>query len=388
MYKVNGMLFDKIGFFDSKSNVSPGSIGGKIKRFRELRGWTQKELGLRAGFSESTADVRIAQYEKNKRVPKENVLKDIAYALEIDETALFDADLLNRYRMYHALFDIEDFHGLQPVKIGRSYYLVFSEYDTLTQKDVMKPEFQDFLEKWYEIKQKYLPNEEDSDEEKERKAKEYTLWRGGYPHNEAVENSEQLSYLRRIQRLQDEMDDLNAKMKNDEELYRLDESLKGIMDEVRSSCKPIKMESDFILRIKELVEQGVNINIYSPEALYEPNYEVMHLLSVRTEEILFDEHKKRLYAQLVCGIDDIQQFGIDISRKITSKDKVLFVTYSYRTEQYMYFQNLNKFWDDLIFIAERKNVWPDFRLQEYEERFLVNITGKNDVPFSKRLDES
>ena len=114
----------------------------------------------------------------------------------------------------------------------------------------------------------------------------------------------------------------------------------------------------------------------------------MHLLSVRTEEILFDEHKKRLYAQLVCGIDDIQQFGIDISRKITSKDKVLFVTYSYRTEQYMYFQNLNKFWDDLIFIAERKNVWPDFRLQEYEERFLVNITGKNDVPFSKRLDES
>lgn len=223
---------------------------------------------------------------------------------------------------------------------------------------------------------------------KERKAKEYTLWRGGYPHNEAVENSEQLSYLRRIQRLQDEMDDLNAKMKNDEELYRLDESLKGIMDEVRSSCKPIKMESDFILRIKELVEQGVNINIYSPEALYEPNYEVMHLLSVRTEEILFDEHKKRLYAQLVCGIDDIQQFGIDISRKITSKDKVLFVTYSYRTEQYMYFQNLNKFWDDLIFIAERKNVWPDFRLQEYEERFLVNITGKNDVPFSKRLDES
>ena len=88
MYKVNGMLFDKIGFFDSKSNVSPGSIGGKIKRFRELRGWTQKELGLRAGFSESTADVRIAQYEKNKRVPKENVLKDIAYALEIDETAL------------------------------------------------------------------------------------------------------------------------------------------------------------------------------------------------------------------------------------------------------------------------------------------------------------
>ena len=72
--------------YDSKPFVSPGSIGGKIKKYRELRGWTQKELGLRAGFAESSADVRIAQYEKNKRIPKENVLKDIAVALGIDET--------------------------------------------------------------------------------------------------------------------------------------------------------------------------------------------------------------------------------------------------------------------------------------------------------------
>ena len=37
--------------------ISPGSIGGKIKRIREHLGLSQKQLGLRCGFSESTADV-------------------------------------------------------------------------------------------------------------------------------------------------------------------------------------------------------------------------------------------------------------------------------------------------------------------------------------------
>ena len=85
------MAFDIMRLFEDDKYVSPGSIGGKIKKYRELRGWSQKELGLRCGFSASTADVRIAQYEKSKKIPRKKALKDIAAALEIDESALFDA---------------------------------------------------------------------------------------------------------------------------------------------------------------------------------------------------------------------------------------------------------------------------------------------------------
>ena len=42
--------------------ISPGSIGAKIKKIREYRGLTQKILGIRCGFSDATADVRIGQY--------------------------------------------------------------------------------------------------------------------------------------------------------------------------------------------------------------------------------------------------------------------------------------------------------------------------------------
>ena len=44
------------------------SVGSNIRHIRELRGLTQKELGLKCGFSASTADVRIRQYEADKMV--------------------------------------------------------------------------------------------------------------------------------------------------------------------------------------------------------------------------------------------------------------------------------------------------------------------------------
>ena len=39
------------------------AIGERIHYFRLLRGFTQKYLGKLLGFSDSQADVRIAQYE-------------------------------------------------------------------------------------------------------------------------------------------------------------------------------------------------------------------------------------------------------------------------------------------------------------------------------------
>ena len=51
------------------------AIGDRIKRIRNMRGLTQRELGTAIGFDESTADVRIAQYESGTRKSKEEILK-------------------------------------------------------------------------------------------------------------------------------------------------------------------------------------------------------------------------------------------------------------------------------------------------------------------------
>ena len=122
------MVFDFFDFFDKDDNISSGSLGAKIKRIRELRGLTQKQLGIRCGYSPSTADVRISQYEKNKKIPRKQAMKDIAQALQVDENVFYDADFSSYYALYHILFDLEDFHGLHPVKIDGKFYLEFSGY--------------------------------------------------------------------------------------------------------------------------------------------------------------------------------------------------------------------------------------------------------------------
>lgn len=59
------------------------TIGDKIKRIRNFRGLTQKELGIALGFPETNADVRTAQYESGTRTPKMELLSEIAKVLDV-----------------------------------------------------------------------------------------------------------------------------------------------------------------------------------------------------------------------------------------------------------------------------------------------------------------
>ena len=46
------------------------TLGEKIKKYRELRELTQRELGQKVGFSAGTEDSRIRKYEKNMMAPQ------------------------------------------------------------------------------------------------------------------------------------------------------------------------------------------------------------------------------------------------------------------------------------------------------------------------------
>ena len=63
------------------------AVGDRIKRVRNFRGMTMKELGMAVGFDEKSADVRIAQYENNSRKPKEELMRKIAAALDVSQAA-------------------------------------------------------------------------------------------------------------------------------------------------------------------------------------------------------------------------------------------------------------------------------------------------------------
>ena len=377
------MAFDISKLFDDESFVSPGSIGGKIKKYRELRGWSQKELGIRCGFSASSADVRIAQYEKNRKIPREKILKDIALALGLDEFALFDADLLPYHTMYHALFDIEDFHGLHPVKKPDGYYLEFSGATLLNPQGVLKSDYRSFLEEWYEARQRCMSTDTDTADERNARLKEYALWRGEYPQNIARETNERMLDEMKMHRLQAEMDVLNAKMKNDEELEKIDKALESVMPEVRSAYKPIHKESELIMIVKSMIDKGFDVKQFSPEEIFEIGTGPMHLLSMKTEEIINNDEARFSFAYFVCAMETIQQAGVHISRRITSRNNELFITYEYPESEYIYFHKLHEHWKDMLYIYERKDSWTEQELASLEKQFRTDITGENDVLFSE-----
>ena len=88
------------------------AIGERIHHFRLLRGFTQKYLGQQLGFSDSQADVRIAQYEKGSRSPKENYLNALADIFEVSPHALAVPDIDSYVGLMHTLFTLEDLYGL------------------------------------------------------------------------------------------------------------------------------------------------------------------------------------------------------------------------------------------------------------------------------------
>lgn len=84
------------------------AVGDRIKRVRNFRGMTMKELGMAVGFDEKSADVRVAQYENNSRKPKEELMQKIAAALDVSVAYLEDPTMNDAEGILHALFELDD----------------------------------------------------------------------------------------------------------------------------------------------------------------------------------------------------------------------------------------------------------------------------------------
>lgn len=58
-------------------------MGSRLKRVRERKNLTQAQLGILIGFNPVTAAVRINQYERNKKRPKEDILIRLENKLDV-----------------------------------------------------------------------------------------------------------------------------------------------------------------------------------------------------------------------------------------------------------------------------------------------------------------
>lgn len=102
------------------------AIGERIRFFRNKAGLTQKQLGLMVGFSETSAEVRIAQYESGCRSPKNDLIKKLSRIFNVSPDALCVPNI-DREQLLFTLFTLEDLYGFQICRSGSHLYLVLGD---------------------------------------------------------------------------------------------------------------------------------------------------------------------------------------------------------------------------------------------------------------------
>ena len=148
------------------------AVGDRIKRVRNFRKMTMKELGMAVGFDENTADVRIAQYENNSRKPKDELLKKIAAALDVNWRSLYDPVDYAAEDIMFSLFELEE------QRIGLRLLDVVDDTDTdFPEKRVgiafNYPLLDRFLTEWLQRRRELQAGEITSEE--------YTEWKLNWP---------------------------------------------------------------------------------------------------------------------------------------------------------------------------------------------------------------
>lgn len=180
------ILYDMI--IEKYKGCVPMTVGKRIKRIREFRKITQKELGLALGYPENSATVRIAQYEANTRIPKKETAIEIAKILQCNYVAIYDDDLDSVEQVMETLFWLDDscffkLFNFQKLYNSNEPWVFKASYNDYNYMQSFPPIgisisyglVNDFMREWL-TRQKELENKEISEEE-------YFDWKINWPHS-------------------------------------------------------------------------------------------------------------------------------------------------------------------------------------------------------------
>lgn len=178
------------------------SSGYLFRKFREIRGLTQKSLGEKVNLD----DVRIRQYELDIRSPKDDVLNDISEALDVNPEYFKDPEYPYEFEeVIRLLFKLEDSIpiGIRKVDINGTpvHSLVFLGHNIL--------KIDKTFEAWAEMQFKFMDNEITWEEYEDWKANWPDSLREDYVFDSS--NSSETTYEEYIEKVQKLDDDLARK---------------------------------------------------------------------------------------------------------------------------------------------------------------------------------
>lgn len=159
------------------------ATGKRIKLLRTRKDLTQKEFGERLGFKKKSEDVRVAQYESETRVPKEELTAQMAEILEVNPAAIKVPDIDTLTGIMHTFFALEDEYGLHITERNGEPALIF-DHDNPRYWNIT-----DMLEAWLRQSKRLESGEIDKEA--------YDDYRYNFPDSEAARTKELLKEARK-----------------------------------------------------------------------------------------------------------------------------------------------------------------------------------------------
>lgn len=144
----------------NKSDLAP-LYSRKIKKLREKRGLTQKELSELCGISESA----MRSYELGDRKPKREILERVARALQVRPEYLTAPEFGPKMEFFYTLLESNELFGYTITEINGQPAIVCGGMTAGIT-------FSNFLRDWNEMKQKL--------DAKEITREEYEDWKETY----------------------------------------------------------------------------------------------------------------------------------------------------------------------------------------------------------------
>lgn len=308
-------------------------LGNKIRKYRVLNDMSQKELGMKVGFSAATADSRMRKYESGAMAPKADIRSKIVEALDIDPEAISDIEISSFADIMYVLFELEEKYGLKIEKKDGKTSIVFDDSDKDLETLIS------FLTAW---KDKKDAISSDSDEEKRH---DYEVWKSHF--------------------VSDINDCYAKKEKAISDIYKKsvssykDSYSKTTSDVVRLLRKIV--ESGFTLSSRtKHISQGILANGFT--------FKVNELLSPPTDEA------KKLFAQFLAEYRYWEKLGAKTYTDMQMPDGSFSITYYVEVSSFSVIVNLI---NDFIRHYESREDQSEYSLSQFEDRFEDNLKMHN-----------
>lgn len=324
------------------------TLGDKIRTYRNLKGWTQKKLGLEVGFSAATADSRIRKYEKNLMAPKEEIRNKLANALDIDLEAISDIKITSYVDLMHIFFELEEKYSMDIIKKEGKTYLTFDDNNKDTATLIS------FLNLWHNKKNTLVTDEQDLSDNQNTN---YLLWKSHFSKNITEYYNDKKSEINLF--------------------------YKPFVSEIQKKSVHAKKTSEITRLFREIIEAGMYVSVTTKSigtgiTAQGFTFVVNELLNPANDKCT------SLFAKFLYEYNHFIELGADCFTEMQMTDKSLTRTYFVPVSS---FSIITSQVNMLLDFREKKDNQTDFSIDSFESDFkdsleIYNNNIEDDIKMS------